>query len=63
MGHGMAGIQGPVYDGTGYFQRRKVLYGLTLEDRQNEGTNLALVDVIFINLELLITLNSQFVQI
>ncbi|XP_008342033.2 cellulose synthase-like protein H1 isoform X3 [Malus domestica] len=32
---GLAGIQGPIYAGTGCFHRRKVIYGLSLTD--NEG--------------------------
>ena len=32
MGHGIAGLQGPIYGGTGCFHSRKVIYGLSPDD-------------------------------
>ena len=32
MGHGIAGLQGPFYGGTGCFHSRKVIYGLSPDD-------------------------------
>ena len=29
MTHGTAGIQGPLYSGTGCFHRRKIIYGIS----------------------------------
>jgi hypothetical protein len=29
MAHGISGIQGPFYGGTGCFHRRKIMYGLS----------------------------------
>ncbi|KAK1567396.1 hypothetical protein Q3G72_011643 [Acer saccharum] len=36
MGKGMVGIQGPLYEGTGCFHRRKVIYGLYPNDLQSK---------------------------
>ena len=32
MAHGIAGLQGPIYGGTGCFHNRKVIYGLSPDD-------------------------------
>ncbi|KAI8551968.1 hypothetical protein RHMOL_Rhmol06G0228800 [Rhododendron molle] len=37
LGHGLAGIQGPFYGGTGCFHRRKVIYGLSPFDEEISG--------------------------
>ncbi|GMP53950.1 hypothetical protein CsSME_00019258 [Camellia sinensis var. sinensis] len=34
LGHGLVGIQGPFYGGTGCFHRRKVIYGLSPDDNE-----------------------------
>lgn len=39
IGHGMGGIQGPCYAGTGCFHRRKIVYGLSLNNADSKGTN------------------------
>ncbi|XP_052178784.1 cellulose synthase-like protein H1 [Diospyros lotus] len=38
IGYGIAGIQGPFYHGTNCFHRRKVIYGLSPNDKQINGT-------------------------
>ncbi|KAL0001659.1 hypothetical protein SO802_015440 [Lithocarpus litseifolius] len=38
VGHGMGGIQGPCYTGTGCFHRRKIIYGLSLNNADSKGT-------------------------
>ncbi|XP_050206570.1 cellulose synthase-like protein B3 [Mercurialis annua] len=40
MGRGIAGVQGPFYGGTGCFHRRKVIYGLSPPDLENQPKNL-----------------------
>ncbi|CAN0914442.1 Cellulose synthase-like protein B3 [Linum grandiflorum] len=37
IGSGIAGIQGPLYGGTGCFHRRKVIYGLCPDDFRKQG--------------------------
>lgn len=37
IGHGMAGIQGPLYGGTNCFHRRKVIYGLSPNQKITTG--------------------------
>ncbi|XWS30964.1 hypothetical protein CRYUN_Cryun23aG0036400 [Craigia yunnanensis] len=39
LGRGIAGLQGPCYDGTGCFHRRKVIYGLWPDNAENQGRN------------------------
>ncbi|KAL7218916.1 hypothetical protein ACSBR2_012059 [Camellia fascicularis] len=34
VGHGIVGIQGPLYGGTGCFHKRKVIYGLSPDDNE-----------------------------
>ncbi|GFZ03821.1 cellulose synthase-like B [Actinidia rufa] len=36
IGHGIVGIQGPLYGGTGCFHRRKVIYGLSPDEEIKE---------------------------
>lgn len=43
MVKGIVGIQGPIYEGTGCFHRRKVIYGLQPDDFENEGKDLTSV--------------------
>lgn len=37
MGGGIAGIQGPVYAGSGCFHTRRVMYGLSVDDLDDDG--------------------------
>ncbi|KAK6919332.1 Cellulose synthase [Dillenia turbinata] len=37
VGHGIVGIQGPLYGGTNCFHRRKVIYGLSADEIEFEG--------------------------
>ncbi|KAK4369398.1 hypothetical protein RND71_013190 [Anisodus tanguticus] len=37
LGRGISGIQGPFYQGTGCFHRRKVIYGLSPDDKITAG--------------------------
>ncbi|XP_024033061.1 cellulose synthase-like protein H1 isoform X2 [Morus notabilis] len=37
IGHGMAGIQGPLYAGTNCFHRRKLIYGFSLDNADFQG--------------------------
>ncbi|XP_060187847.1 cellulose synthase-like protein H1 [Lycium barbarum] len=37
LGRGIGGIQGPFYQGTGCFHRRKVIYGLSPDDKISAG--------------------------
>ncbi|XP_016474240.2 cellulose synthase-like protein H1 [Nicotiana tabacum] len=37
LGRGFAGIQGPFYQGTGCFHRRKIIYGLSPNEKINTG--------------------------
>ncbi|KAG7983395.1 hypothetical protein I3843_04G104400 [Carya illinoinensis] len=41
LGRGAAGIQGPMYTGTGCFHRRKIIYGLSVDDLGSTNANLA----------------------
>ncbi|CAH2079069.1 unnamed protein product [Thlaspi arvense] len=38
MGRGVAGIQGPIYVGTGCFHTRRVMYGLSPGDLEDDGS-------------------------
>ncbi|XP_059661888.1 cellulose synthase-like protein H1 [Cornus florida] len=37
IGHGISGIQGPLYGGTGCFHRRKVIYGVSPDEKEING--------------------------
>ncbi|WZZ78203.1 hypothetical protein YC2023_098775 [Brassica napus] len=37
LGRGVAGIQGPLYCGSGCFHTRRVMYGLSPDDLENNG--------------------------
>ncbi|KAJ4978476.1 hypothetical protein NE237_009256 [Protea cynaroides] len=41
---GFLGLQGPIYAGTGCFHRRKVIYGLSVDEAENKGRNLGVVN-------------------
>ncbi|XP_024003856.1 cellulose synthase-like protein B3 isoform X2 [Eutrema salsugineum] len=38
LGRGIAGIQGPIYEGSGCFHTRRVMYGLSLDDLEDDGS-------------------------
>ncbi|CAE6025437.1 unnamed protein product [Arabidopsis arenosa] len=38
LGQGIAGIQGPIYAGSGCFHTRRVMYGLSIDDLEEDGT-------------------------
>ncbi|KAG7573372.1 Nucleotide-diphospho-sugar transferase [Arabidopsis suecica] len=38
LGRGIAGIQGPLYGGSGCFHTRRVMYGLSLDDLEDDGS-------------------------
>ncbi|CAA7049534.1 unnamed protein product [Microthlaspi erraticum] len=38
LGGGIAGIQGPIYAGSGCFHTRRVIYGLSLDDLEDDGS-------------------------
>ncbi|KAG7638238.1 putative cellulose synthase (UDP-forming) [Arabidopsis thaliana] len=38
LGRGIAGIQGPTYAGSGCFHTRKVMYGLSIDDLEDDGS-------------------------
>ncbi|KAL1220452.1 Cellulose synthase-like protein B3 [Cardamine amara subsp. amara] len=38
IGRGIAGIQGPLYAGSGCFHTRRVMYGLSLDDLEDDGS-------------------------
>ncbi|XP_058091251.1 cellulose synthase-like protein H1 isoform X2 [Magnolia sinica] len=44
ISHGIAGIQGPLYGGTGCFHRRKIIYGSHPEDEDNNRLKLTLMN-------------------
>ena len=53
VGSGIAGLQGPMYGGTGCFHRRKVIYGLWPEGRmeikgRSDAANLFVLHIILI---------------
>jgi len=38
LGRGIAGIQGPTYAGSGCFHTRRVMYGLSIDDLEDDGS-------------------------
>lgn len=49
VGSGMAGIQGPLYIGTGCFHRRKLIYGFSLDNNADvQGTRSFFTSLYFI---------------
>jgi len=38
MKRGVAGIQGPIYIGSGCFHTRRVMYGLSSDDLEDDGS-------------------------